>query len=230
VRLTVVSEIGNFYQDTAGELTRKVAANEKNPEIQAEAIRNLGAYASPEIHELLIKYLNSESYHQMLASAAISAMRAQDDPDYIAPLLQALKARQAVLPTRVFASGLGAVAYLARNEEKKTVVREFLTAHLNDLKKSVQRSAITALGTLGDPKAIAALQTFATASKESREQAAAEQAVAALRADRKPVDDFKNLRAEVTDLEKANRTLRKDLDDLKKKTEAQKPVPKPAKK
>jgi hypothetical protein len=74
------------------------------------------------------------------------------------------------------------------------------------------------------------LQTFATASKESPESVAAAAAISVLRADRKPVDDFKNLRAEVTDLEKANRTLRKDLDELKKKTEAQKPVPKPTKK
>jgi aminopeptidase N len=225
VRRTVVEEAGNFFPATAGEFTRKVAASEKNPEIQAAAIRNLGAYASPEIHDLLVQQLDSESYHQTLVGAAISAMRSQDDPDFIAPLLQALKARQPVLPTRVFASGLGAVAYLARNEEKKTEVREFLMMQLNRPKKSVQRSAIAALGTLGDPKAIAALQTFATAAKANQVQAAAEAAVAMLRAGRKPVDDFKNLRAELTDLQKTNRGLRKDLDDLKKKMEARKAAP-----
>ena len=84
----------------------------------------------------------------------------------------------------------------------------------------MQRAAISALGTLGDPKAIAVLATFTTASADSPQRAAAERAVAALRADRKPVDDFKNLRTEVVDLQKANRSLRKDLDDLKKKSEA----------
>ena len=44
--------------------------------------------------------------------------------------------------------------------------------------------------------------------------------MSALRAARKPVDDFKNLRQEVLNLQKANRDLRKDLDDLKKKVEA----------
>ena len=38
------------------------------------------------------------------------------------------------------------------------------------------------------------------------------------------VDDFKNLRQEVLDLQKQNRELRKDLDDLKKKLEARAPA------
>jgi len=41
-----------------------------------------------------------------------------------------------------------------------------------------------------------------------------------LRAARKPVDDFKNLRDEMLNLQKQNRDLRKELDDLKKKVDA----------
>ena len=224
VRLAVVGASGKFFRDSAAEFIRKVVANEKNPDIKAEAIRNLGSCTQPEVHELLVKFLDSPSFHEEFAGAAIGAMRAQVDPSYLAPLLQTLKQREAEMPARIFASGLGTLAYLSRNEEKKTTVREFLTAHLNDLNQTVQRGAISALGTLGDPQAIAALEPFATASKESKTQAAAEQSVAQLRADRKPVDDFENLRSEVSDLQKANRNLRKDLDDLKKKVEAHKPA------
>jgi len=123
--------------------------------------------------------------------------------------------------------GLETVAYLARNEEKKDVEREFLLRHLNEKRRSVQLAAINALGTLGDASAIPVLQTFATAAKGVPEQTAAERAVAELRAGRKPVDDFKNLRQEVLDLQKANRDLRKDLDDLKKKLDAAPSTPPP---
>jgi len=221
-RLAVVAAVGGFFRDTAGEFLRKVVANEKNPAIKAEAIRDLAAYEQPEIHQLLVKFLDSESYREELAGAAISALQAQDDPAGITPLLQALKQRQAELPTRVFAAGLETAAYLARHEDQKDSVREFLTGHANDPRKLVQRSTFAALGTLGDPKAIPLLDTFATASKTSPEQAAAEQAVAMLRADRKPVDDLKHLRSEVMDLQKANRSLREDLDDLKKQVETKK--------
>jgi HEAT repeat protein len=77
-----------------------------------------------------------------------------------------------------------------------------------------------ALGTLGDARAIPVLQRFANADKSTPQRAAAERAIADLRAGRKPVDDFKNLRQEVADLQKANRDLRREVDDLKKKIEA----------
>jgi aminopeptidase N len=224
-RMAVVTAVGGFFQDPADAFTLKVLASEKNPAILAAAIGNLGTYDQLEVRTQLVQFLNSESYREELAGAAIGAMRTQDDPVYLAPLLQTLTNRQAELPTRVFAQGLGAVAYLARNEDQKDAVREFLMAHVNDPKKTVQSAAITALGTLGDPKAIAVLTTFATASTESLQRAAAEKAVVALRAGRKPVDDFKSLRTELVDLEKSDRSLRQELDDLKKELEAQHATP-----
>src|SRR5207253_10941437 len=157
--------------------------------------------------------------------AAISAMRLQDDPSYVSPLLESLARREPDFTSFGFGQGLSAVAYLARNEEKKQAVREFLIHYVDHKKRSIQRASLTALGTLGDPEAIAVLDKFATASKDSPERGIAERTVAELRAGRKPVDDFKNLRQEVLDLEKANRELRKELDDLKKKLDASSPLP-----
>jgi aminopeptidase N len=220
VRQEVISDIADFYRDTAYQSAVETLDKEKNPDITAGAIRGLGGYAKPEVHDALIKFLNSESYHNELAVAAIGGMRSQDDPAYIAPLLENLSKRREAYTSRGFAQGLSSVAYLARNEEKKENVRQFLVEHVNDKKKTVQRAAISALGTLGDPQAIAVLQTFASASKDTPERSAAERAITDLRAGRKPVDDFKNLRQEVLELQKSNRELRKELDTLKKTTEA----------
>jgi len=220
VRQEVVADIADFYADTSYKSAVDTLEKEKNPDITSSAIRGLGGYARPEVHDTLIKFLNSESYRNELAVAAIGGMRSQDDPGYITPLLENLSKHQATYTSRGYAQGLSAVAYLARNEEKKETVRKFLVDHVNDKKKTVQRSAISALGTLGDPQAIAVLQTFASASKETPERAAAERAIADLRAGRKPVDDFKNLRQEVLELQKSNRELRRELDTLKKTTEA----------
>ena len=221
VRNQVASDIGGFYRESAYEFARQTLQQEKNPDIVANAIRSLAGYAKPEVHDALLKYFKSQSYRNELADAAIGAAREQDDPAYIAPLIDTLTKREAEFTTHGFAQGLSALAYLARNEENKTQVREFLSRYVNSRKKTVQFASLNALGTLGDPKAIPVLEKFTTASKESRERTAAEKAVADLRAARKPVDDFKNLRQEVLDLQKGNRDLRKELDDLKKKVDSQ---------
>ena len=217
VRREVVADIGGFYREAAYETARKTLEVEINPDIISTAIRALGGYATPEVREALLKFLNSESYRNELADAAIAAMRSQDDPAYLAPLLDSLSRRESEFTSRGFGQGLSTLAYLARNEEKKDRVREFLTGYVNHKKRAIRLAALSALGTLGDAKAIAVLEKFATASKESPERTTAEKAVADLRAARKPVDDFKNLRNEVLDLQKLNREMRGELDDLKKK-------------
>jgi aminopeptidase N len=219
VRYQVVNDLGGFYRDAAYELARLTLEGEKNPDIQATALRELSSYAKPAVHEVLVNFLNSDSFRNELAGAAIGAMRSQDDPAYIAPLLETLPRREADFTSRDFGQALSALAYLSRNEDKKDKVREFLTGYVNHKKRTVRVASITALGTLGDSKAITVLETFARAGKETRERAAAEKAVADLRAGRKPVDDFKNLRGEVLDLQKQNRELKKQVETIEKKLE-----------
>jgi hypothetical protein len=178
-----------------------------------------------------LKFLASESFENELADAAIAAIRSQDDPSYIVPLQETLGQRKADFTSGGFAQGLRCVAYLGRNEQKKDDIREFLLRYVNDKKRTIQLASINSLGTLGDPQAIAVLQKFATAAKDTPERDAAERAITELRAARKPVDDFKNLRQEVLDLQKTNRDLKKELDDLKKRLDAlQKSPPEPASK
>src|SRR6185503_1322390 len=67
VRQLVVDDIGNFYRETAYQTTLKTLEVEKNPAIMSAAIRALGGYAKPELHDTLIQFLNSESYRNELA-------------------------------------------------------------------------------------------------------------------------------------------------------------------
>jgi aminopeptidase N len=225
VRREVVSAINGFYREKSYAAAQKVLQEEKNPEIQALAITALGLYPKTEVRAKLLEYLNSESYRNTLANAAMSAIRSQDDASYLEPLRDTLQNKEKAFTTGGFSRGLEALAWLARNEEKKDMAREFLVARLNHRKKPVQLAAINALGTLGDPKAIAVLETFTAAPKESRERVAAEKVLADLRATKKPGAETATLRTEVLALQKENRDLRKEFDDLKRKLEATLPKP-----
>ena len=220
VRNQVLNALGGFYTDSAYAAERQTLEQEKNPEIVAVAIRNVGAYMRPEVHDLLLKYLDSTSYHHQLADAAIAAMRSQGDPDYVAPLLQHLERREAAFTPFGFSQALGTLAWLARDQDKKDDVREFLLRYVNHKRRVIQTASLNALGTLGDPKATGALETLASTSKDNPAQGAAERALTQLRSGRRSGDEPRSLRQEVLDLQKANRELRKDLDEIKKQLEA----------
>jgi aminopeptidase N len=216
VRNQVAASIAGFYYSTAFDLERRALQKEKNPDILAQHIRALGNYSKPDVREALLPLLHSESFRNVLAEAAITAMRAQDNPSFIGPIRDTLQKRETEFTTRGFASGLDALAYLTRHEEKKESVRDFLLGYVTHKKKGIQSGAIKALGTLEDPQASAVLETFATASKETPERKVAEQALEKIRAARKPTDNLKELREEISTLQKTGRETRKELETLKK--------------
>jgi HEAT repeat protein len=180
----------------------------------------LANYDKPEVRALLLPLLNSHSYRNSLADSAIEAMRLQDDVSYLPAIRQALEQHRDDFTTRGVNSALDTIAFLARHEEKKDDLRQFLVNYVNSNNKQIRRGAIRALGELQDPRAIPLLETFANAGKKSPEQAAAATALQTIRAARQPADNLRELRDTVLDLQKENRQLRKDLEALQKKVEA----------
>lgn len=227
VRKQVRESLQAFYRDSVLASARQGLETESNPDILAVLLETLGPYASDATRELLLRYLRSESFRHGLAQAAVGAMRAQDDPAFVGPLLETLRAREAAFTSRDFAQALNALAHLARKDEDKRAVREFLTQQVNHPKSMVQRAALNALGTLGDPQAIAVVETFTRGHRDSPERRAAEATLGKLRAARPPADEFRALRDEVLGFQKETRDLRQAIETLRKQFEAS-AAPKPA--
>ncbi|MFN7140863.1 MAG: M1 family aminopeptidase, partial [Limisphaerales bacterium] len=223
VRKEVLASIGNFYSLTAAGASTAALSDEKNPDIIAQAVRNLGSYSTGEVEEILNQRLQSASYQNVVADAAIAAMRLQDTPVYVAPLLAVLKEKEKDFTTRGFVAGLDTIAYLSRNEPQKALVREYLLSLVGHKKQGVQLGAIAALGTLEDPQAVAVLETFAAAAKDSPERTAAEKSIAQIRAAKRPTDNLSDLRKQLLELQKLTRETRHELDAMKQKLEATDP-------
>ncbi|MBI1784319.1 M1 family metallopeptidase, partial [Candidatus Sumerlaeota bacterium] len=127
VRKEVVQNLGEFFRAESAPAAKKAMETEQNPEIVAAAIQSLGKYHDPETREILTGYLQSDSYRNILASSAVEAIRSLDDPAFIEPLKKTLSARESSFTSWGFGAALGALGYLARNEEKKDATREFLS-------------------------------------------------------------------------------------------------------
>ncbi len=220
VRLRVVEDLGDFFHPDAFAALREVVAQEKNPEILAVALEGLGRCPDPDARGILLGRLDSESYRNRVALGAIRGLRRQEDPAAVPAIQDCLARRESDFTSDGMVEGLEALAYLARDEEKKDSVREFLLARVNHPKGKLQLAAIRALGTLGDAKAIPALEAFASAGRETAQREPAERALAEIRGRRRPSEEVQRLRGTVLELEQANRDARRQFEELRQKVEA----------
>jgi aminopeptidase N len=224
VRRQVAQDLGRFYRQECLAKTKEILNTEKNPEILAVAIRNLGKYPDEETQEILVRFLKSTSYRNRLADAAIEAIHSLDDPAYIESLLATLAEREQDFTSDGLGQGLRTLAYIARREEDKDAVRRFISGYLNHKKERIQIDAIAALGILGDTRAISVVETFAQTRDDSIRRAA-EAALRTLRDAREIPVELKELRLEVLEMKKANEQMRKELEDLKKRLDARTETP-----
>jgi len=221
VRQQVVGDIGGFYRPESLKLTKRILRQEKNPEILTRAIYNLGRYHDRASRKLMLQYMGTKSYRNSIASAAIEVIRKLDDSFFIEPLKKALSENEREFTSGGFARALDTLAHISRNKENKTKIRTFLTDYVNHPKRTIQSGAIRALGTLGDPRAIAVVETFSGDDPADRTQRSARDALKALR-EKKPLvpDEVIRLRETVDKLSKETDKLRDDLADMKNRLDA----------
>jgi len=217
VRLCVVEQIGNFYRPEVLAHMESVLADEKNPEIAIAAIQNMGRFHSPQTRQAISRYLQSTSYRNELANAAIAAIRKLDDPAFIPELITTLREGEGRFQSWDFTRGLGTLARIARDQEDRTQVRDFIAGYVNHPRQVIRRGAIGALGTLGDPRAIPIIETFCGQEPYDQIQRSAKEAMDKLQ-EKKPLvpEEVIELRKAVDDLKKETEKLTKDLDDVKK--------------
>ncbi len=221
VRLRVVQAVGAFYRPEVPTCMESVLADEKNPEILMAAIRSLGRFQSPQTREAVSRYLHSTSYRNELAMAAIDAIGSLNDPTFIPELMATLRDHELQFGSWDFARGLDVLARIACEQDDRTNVREFLVGCVNCRRPAVRRGALSALGTLGDPKAIPVVETFCGNDRHDPLQRQAQEAMDRLR-ERKPLvpEEVVELRRTVDELRKEVETLKGQIEDVKKQSRA----------
>ena len=136
----------------------------------------MGDYGNEEIPSILLAQLEKPSYHNTIAENAIQAMRTQDNPVFIMPILEGLIQAEGQFTTRGLASALTTLGFLARHQEDRSIVRSFLAGKLNHPKKAVQTAAMRALEQLQDPRSIPILRNWVHGDPEDERFKAAQKA------------------------------------------------------
>jgi aminopeptidase N len=240
VRLAVVEAIGSGYSPKAGKLLQQIIQHEKNPAIVAAAIRALGKYGDPDSLRLVRTNLESQSFRNELAQAAIVAIERRMSAEPRAALMQTIQGRESEFTSIVLSAGLRCLAKICRplgqqpggqelGQESpaqeplgKGTVEEFLRGYVQHPKQRVRVSAIQALGLLGDYRSTALLESLAD---EKSTDPMARAAVSALKELRKIAPyvpaELTELRKRVDQLRDDSQKLRKELDELKNQAKAE---------
>lgn len=221
-RAAVVEALTAIPHPEAQKALMAHAETEKNPAILTAIIKSWGTRpGDAAISTALAKHLNSKTYQNTLAAAAISAYRAQDEAGAATAILAKLQDDPLEFRTWDYRNALDAVAFLARKQENRDAVRSFLVNHLSHPKEELRSGAAKALGTLRDPKAISVLQAMLPDAGPYADpvREAAAKSVQTLQAEQPGSAELKSLWDQVQQLQKKTEDLQNRLDDAKKKAE-----------
>lgn len=224
VRRDVVDALAAFPQREAQETLWQQAQTEKNPVILAAIIKTWSARpGDAAVSAALRQHLAAKTYGNVTASAAISALRAQDDASAVPAILQRLREDPLGFDTGDFASALDAVAFLARDEkhQQRDGVLTLLTAQLSSPRENLRTAAAKALGTLRDPRGLALLEPLVQVRKPFLDPVheAAEKSIAALQSQLAGPVELKNLWDRVQELQRKTEEMQRELEKAKKKVE-----------
>ncbi|MDZ4848310.1 MAG: M1 family metallopeptidase [Pirellulaceae bacterium] len=222
VRLSVVDKITSRFSERIPKLIAEILAVERNPAILASVIKALGKFHGEESQHWIVTYLQSSSFRNELAVAAISAMRQQNDPSNQQVLMKILKQNERQFSSANFGQGLDTLAHVSKALSDKHEVRDFLLQYLNHPKSKIRSTAMFALGELGDATAISVLESF-TNSNDLGISRTAQRAIDQLRESKPTVPkELVELRKDMATLKKETERMQADLKDLRDQQKAKK--------
>lgn len=224
VRKEVVDALAAFQEPDAWSALAKQADTEKNPEIRAAIVRTWGTRpGDADMSARLRKELASKTYNNVVALAAIDALRAQDDASAVPAVLERLSAAPLDFRTRDFGSALDSLAFLAREQKDREAARMFIAGFLSSPREELRKAAAKSLGTLRDPKSIALLRPLTEVERPFNDpvREAAEKSIQNLEALLAGPQELKNVWDQMQSLKRKTEDLQKELETVKKKTAPQ---------
>lgn len=217
VRLAVINELASSDERRArAELANRIETDPASY-IVAAAINGLAKQQDLSAIPVITAALERDSHSEGIRSAALRALaklRAEENLDLILPYTNSSAPR---MSRRAAITAVGTVGELM---EDQTPAREALIEQLSDPHPSRRRSAINALETLGDVRAITALEKLAETTKRDAEAENARNAINKLRTKKEPSSEVKALREEVDTLNDAQKKLKLQLEALEERVKA----------
>jgi aminopeptidase N len=221
VRQEWIKALGSQFTPQAAARLTRLSNEEKNPEVLAAIVTALAPHpgASP------ADFITRDSYRQIVTLAAIQSLRSRDEQSAAPAVLARLQAIRDTAPNipapraQGYAEALDSLAFLSRKQPDPSDTLAFLTAHLGDPREGRRAAAAKALGTLGDPRARAALTALTSVRKPFNDpvRASAEAALARLSSLQSGAPELQELVQRLQEQQKKLEELNDKIQKLEKK-------------
>ena len=180
VRRAVISALGNYIGDAqVAAALENVFRSDSSYFARAEAVKSIARLGALNAYDLCTEALEAASHQEVIRGAALSGLATLKDPRGVD---QALKWSDYGQPSRARIEAISALAGLAAHApRRRKEIRERLVALLEDPQFRVRLAAIDALGKLGDPKTLKALEASLEREVHFRHRDRARKAISKVR-------------------------------------------------
>jgi HEAT repeat protein len=172
----VVAEIARRARPGAERTLAPLARRHSYLGVQAEATRALGSLAGGKNLPLVVKNLKTASYRDVLAASAVAALASTRDPR----VLPRLKA--AVLAPSPYGARVAALRALADYAAHDPSLVPWMCARVENADERVTLSAVAALGSTEDERALPTLERLAKKASNPRVRVYAVEALTRIKA------------------------------------------------
>jgi aminopeptidase N len=202
----------------AHETVLRFAKPESKLYVEMAAVTALGRLRSdPGLVEQSLRVLERAAHkptRRAVRGAALRALAALDDPRSYETVFRLAGPGSG---DELRSQAVSVLARLGRHDGLRDRTRAALTAWLFDPDRSAQAAAVSGLGILGDPQAVAALERIRGSARGESLRQAAREAIAALNRSPRAGSASAGLLKRLAAVEKKNQELEKKLQDLSEK-------------
>ncbi|UCH63237.1 MAG: HEAT repeat domain-containing protein [Fidelibacterota bacterium] len=180
VRRAAVTALGNYVDDSQVAVAlENVFRSDSSYYARAEAVKSITRLGAIDAYDICLEALGVASYKEVIRCAALSGLVTLKDPRGVDHALALAEYGQ---PFQVRVEAVSAMAGLGVHiPKRKKEIRERLIALLEDPHFRVKTAVIRALGQLGDPKALKALEESLEREPHFRHREAAREVIREIR-------------------------------------------------
>ena len=212
VRRAVVSALGNFRNSKAADALLAPAREDASYFVQSAALHSLGKTRDARAFDVLSAAVKGRSWNGTIEAGAAAGLSELADPRAL-PLLVAAAGPQGDEGLRRAAVG-GIARHAQLVEADRTEALQVVIEHFDDDMFMVARAALHGAETLGDVRALAALERVAAGGFDGRIRRDAAEAALRVREAQKVPAQVNGLRTDVDALREEQRRLQEKIEAL----------------